>query len=93
MQDGKFFSAFVNLKPFGDWKDSLLENFNIGGSVFAGNTCTSSPIPPTLPDHRATTTGNAVVGVPFLTLNSNVRESGPRPSGTCTPPGSTSSSP
>jgi len=32
-QDGKFLSAYVNAHPFGEWRDSLLENFNIGGST------------------------------------------------------------
>ena len=40
-QDGKFLSAFLNFHPFGEWRDSLLENFNIGGSVFAGNNATA----------------------------------------------------
>jgi phosphate-selective porin OprO and OprP len=28
-QDGKFVSAFLNFHLFGEWKDSLLENFNL----------------------------------------------------------------
>jgi phosphate-selective porin OprO and OprP len=66
-QDGKFVSAYVNAHPFGEWKDSPLENFNIGGSMFAGTN--AQPAVPSTFRTVVPTTGNAVIGVPFLTLN------------------------
>ena len=74
-QDSKFLSAFVNSRPFKDSEGSLLENFNIGGSVFAGNAYNGAPVPQTLRTNIATT-GNSVIGVPFLAFNNNVRETG-----------------
>ena len=47
LNDAKNVSAFLNWKPFGDEEETLLENFNIGGSVFAGNQ-NNIPIPQTL---------------------------------------------
>jgi phosphate-selective porin OprO and OprP len=73
--DDKFFAGYVNFKPFINAQDSILENFNIGGSVLYGNE-QIVPIPATLRTN-VPTTGNAVAGVPFLGFNSNVRESGP----------------
>ena len=35
--DSKFISSFINWKPFINAEGSILENFNIGGSVFGGN--------------------------------------------------------
>jgi phosphate-selective porin OprO/OprP len=75
-QDGKFTSWFINWRPFGNEENTLLENFNIGGSVFAGNRGDTVPIPQTFRT-IVPTTGNAIVGVPWLTLNNNVREFGP----------------
>jgi phosphate-selective porin OprO and OprP len=78
-QDGKFTSWFINYRPFGDEENTLLENFNIGGSVFAGNMA-QAPIPGTSAAPFRTvvpTTGDTTIGVPFLTLNNNVRQSGP----------------
>ncbi len=72
--DAKSVSAFLNWKPFGDEEETLLENFNIGGSVFAGHQ-DNIPIPQTLRT-AVPTTGNAVAGIPFLAFNNNVRESG-----------------
>jgi len=74
--DNKCYSAFVNWKPMGSHEGSIFENFNIGGSVFAGNHNTRTPSPQTLRTIVAIS-GNAVAGVPFLNLNNNVRESGP----------------
>jgi phosphate-selective porin OprO/OprP len=73
--DTKAFSGFVNYKPFNDWKSSFLENFNIGFSTFAGSHYNTVPNPPVL---RTTvpTSGSSVIGVPFLTFNSNARETG-----------------
>jgi len=73
-QDSKFFSGFVNWRPFKNAEGSFLENLNIGGSVFAGN-ANSPPIPTQLRTAVATS-GNAALGVPFLTFNNNVREIG-----------------
>src|SRR5207237_297178 len=75
-QDGKFFSGYFNVHPFGEWKDSLLENFNIGGSVFTGNR--AEPAVPSTLRTVVATSGNSIIGVPFLTLNNaHFREQGP----------------
>jgi phosphate-selective porin OprO/OprP len=74
-QDGKYTSWFVNYRPFGDEENTLLENLNIGGSVFAGNQ-DQPPIPQTLRT-VVPISGNTILGVPFLTFNNNVRMSGP----------------
>jgi phosphate-selective porin OprO/OprP len=74
--DAKNFLGYLNWRPFAQWEGSLIENFNIGGSVQAG-TQTNPPLPQTLRTVVATA-GNAVNGVPFLSFNSNVRESGSR---------------
>jgi phosphate-selective porin OprO/OprP len=74
LDNSKKVSAFVNWHPWGEWKGSLFENFNVGGSVFAGNNQQ-----PALPQTLRTvvpTSGNSVAGVPFLGLNNNVRETG-----------------
>jgi phosphate-selective porin OprO and OprP len=72
--DDKFFAAYANFKPFVNAEGSVLENFNIGGSVLEGNE-QIVPIPAILRTN-VPTTGNAVAGVPFLAFNSNVRQSG-----------------
>jgi phosphate-selective porin OprO/OprP len=72
--DAKSVSAFLNWRPFGDEEETLLENFNIGGSVFAGHQ-NNNPIPQTLRT-AVPTTGSPVAGVPFLAFNNDVRESG-----------------
>ena len=74
--DSKTVLAFLNWRPFATLVDSPLENFVFGGSVMAGNQ-TTTPVPQTLRT-AVPTTGNAVVGVPFLSFNANARESGPR---------------
>ncbi|QEH36456.1 Phosphate-selective porin O and P [Aquisphaera giovannonii] len=74
--DSKFGSAFVNWKPFANAEGSLLQNFNVGGSVFGGNSL-QQPAPATFRT-VVPLVGNAVAGVPFLALNGNVRESGPK---------------
>ncbi|WP_435009729.1 OprO/OprP family phosphate-selective porin [Tundrisphaera lichenicola] len=76
LSDAKNVLAFVNWRPFAQDEGSLLENFNFGGSVQAG-TQTNPPLPQTLRT-IVPTAGNSVAGVPFLSFNSNVRESGPR---------------
>ncbi len=74
--DAKNVLAFVNWRPFATLEGSMLENFVFGGSVMAG-TQTTSPVPATLRT-AVPTSGNAAIGVPFLSFNSNARESGPR---------------
>ena len=72
--DSKFLSAFINWKPWVNAKDSILENFNVGGSVFGGNT-DQIPVPAVLRT-IVPTAGNTVAGIPFLAFNSNVRQHG-----------------
>jgi phosphate-selective porin OprO and OprP len=74
LQNAKAVSAFINWKPFGNHEGSMLENFNIGGSVYAVNN-NQIALPQTFRT-AVPTTGNAVLGVPFMFLNSNVRETG-----------------
>lgn len=69
-------AALLNFRPFGNWKDSLLENFSVGGSVLFGNEF-NRPIPQTLRTNVATT-GSGFFGVPFLQFNNGVVESGDR---------------
>jgi len=76
LMDGKWFSGFLNFHPFGDFEGSLFENLNFGGSVLAGNNSINPAIPSTLRTVQATT-GNAAVGIPFLTLNDKVGQYGP----------------
>ena len=73
--DGKAISAFLNYKPFNGEENTLLENFNIGGSVFAVNSFNGLDNPQVLRT-LVPTTGNQIVGVPFLAFNNNTRESG-----------------
>jgi phosphate-selective porin OprO and OprP len=75
MQNTPATSWFGNWRPFGNEENTLLENFNIGGSVFASN-FDQLPIPV---EFRTVvpTTGNALLGTPFLNLNNNVRMYGP----------------
>jgi phosphate-selective porin OprO/OprP len=72
--DFKDLIAYVNFAPFETQQGSILENFNIGGSVVGGGE-ERVPIPQML---RTTvpTTGNAALGVPFLAFNNNVVDSG-----------------
>jgi phosphate-selective porin OprO and OprP len=75
--DGKAIVGLINYKPWGDEENTLLENFNIGGSVYAANQSNNIPIPTTFRT-VVPTAGNSIVGVPFMTFNSNVRDSGDR---------------
>ncbi|WP_165249091.1 OprO/OprP family phosphate-selective porin [Paludisphaera soli] len=73
--DSKFVSAFINWKPFVNDEGSVLENFNIGGSVFGG---TNDNLPaPLILRTIVPIAGNSVAGVPFLAFSPNVREVGP----------------
>lgn len=62
--DGKAVLAYLNYRPFAASEGSLLENFNLGGSVDSGNRF-GTPLPDTLRT-VVPTTGNAVAGLPFL---------------------------
>jgi phosphate-selective porin OprO/OprP len=68
--------AYLNIAPFRPASDSVLENFNIGGSVVAGDQ-DHIPIPQTLRT-IVPTAGNTALGVPFLAFNNNVVVNGPR---------------
>ncbi len=74
--DSKNVLGYLNWRPFALYEDTPLENLVFGGSVMAGNQ-TNNPVPQTLRT-AVPTTGNSILGVPFLSFNSNVRESGPR---------------
>ncbi len=74
-QNEKFVSAFLNFHPFGEYEGSLLENFNFGGSVFAGNN--SQPAVPAVFRTIVPTTGVDDIGVPFLALGNHTAEYGP----------------
>jgi phosphate-selective porin OprO/OprP len=69
-------AAFVNARPFGAQKGSVLENFNIGGSVDTGNEF-NIPVPSTFRTNVATSGANTV-GVPFFGFNKGVINNGPR---------------
>ncbi len=68
--------SFLNFAPFRPVKDSPLENFNVGGSLVAGDQ-NHAPVPQELRT-IVPTAGSNVLGVPFLTFNNNVVVSGPR---------------
>lgn len=72
--DSKFITSYINWKPFANSEGSILENFNIGGSVYGGNT-NQVPVPQVLRT-IVPTSGNTVAGVPFLGFNNDVRENG-----------------
>ncbi len=74
-QNGKVISGLINYRPFGNEENTFLENFNIGGSLFAGE-MDQAPIPQVLRT-VVPTSGNSVAGIPFLIFNNNVRQSGP----------------
>ena len=76
--DGKAFLGFLNFHPFGNLQGSLIENLNFGGSVDTGNQFSNQntgPVPQTLRTSIATT-GNPILGIPFLNFNNNVRQAG-----------------
>jgi phosphate-selective porin OprO/OprP len=74
LDNSKKVTAFVNWHPFGEWQGFLFENFNVGGSVYAGDQ--QQPDAPQILRTVVAIAGNAVAGVPFLGLNNNVRETG-----------------
>ena len=72
--DAVFFSGLLNWRPFHNVTDSIFENFNVGGSTYAGN---SSNLPqPVVYRTIVPMSGNNVAGIPFLALNPNVRSQG-----------------
>jgi phosphate-selective porin OprO/OprP len=74
-QDSKFGSAFVNVHPFADHPRSLIENFNLGGSVFFGRNAQAAQ--PQQFNTVQPIAGSGTVGTPFLTLNDGYRQQGP----------------
>jgi phosphate-selective porin OprO/OprP len=74
-QDGKFVSSYVNFHPFGGHEGSIIENFNVGGSVFAGSN--AQPANPATLRLVQATSGDATFGVPFLTLSDKANMQGP----------------
>jgi len=74
--DGKDVTGFVNWRPFLTDEGSIFQLLNIGGSVLAGEGINASN-PQTLRTTVATS-GNSILGVPFLTFNNNAREAGLR---------------
>ena len=76
LKDSKDLIAFMNFRPFLESDMPLLKYLNVGGSVDTGNEF-NLPVPTTLRTNsniaNDTTTPQ---GVPFLSFNSNVRESG-----------------
>jgi phosphate-selective porin OprO/OprP len=73
-RDAKYVSGLINFQPFNNCTDSLLEHFNVGGSVFAGH---ASNLPtPVVYRTIVPMTGNSVAGVPFLALDPSVRSQG-----------------
>lgn len=78
VNNSKSVSAFINWRPFADEEETLLENFNVGGSVFAAQGLGQNIPNPAVLRTTVATSGNAVAGVPFMTYNNNARESGNR---------------
>jgi phosphate-selective porin OprO/OprP len=78
--DGKFTSWFINSRPFGNQENTLLENLNVGGSLFAGRNDTA-PVPTNLntvvPTAGSPALGTPFAGTEFLRFNNNVRMFGP----------------
>jgi len=78
-QDSKAISALVNWKPFKNNEGGVLENFNVGGSVFTvdSNHVANPPILRTsIPTGGGVTAGSAGFGIPFLAYNANVKQTG-----------------
>ncbi len=72
--DGKNFLAYLNYRPFLTNEGSPFQFLAFGGSVDTGEQV-SLPQPRVLRT-IVPTIGNATFGVPFLTFNDNIRESG-----------------
>jgi phosphate-selective porin OprO and OprP len=68
--------AYLNFAPYETQQDSVLENLNIGGSAVFGDQ-EHVPVPQTLRT-IVPTSGNNVLGVPFLSFNNNVLARGQR---------------
>jgi phosphate-selective porin OprO and OprP len=65
----------LNFHPVGGLEGSILENFNVGGSVLTGNNAQPA-IPASFRAVQAIS-GNSTFGIPFLTLQDNVNAQGP----------------
>ncbi len=74
--DGKDLNAFVNWRPFLEDEGSPFQFLNVGGSVLAGEGI--NPSNPLSLRTAVATSGNSIIGVPFLAFNSNAREAGLR---------------
>lgn len=74
--NSKSMAAYINWMPLVNDDDSIFRNFNIGGSVFGGDSDRTPS--PTIFRTVVPMAGNAVAGVPFLAFNGDVREVGPR---------------
>jgi phosphate-selective porin OprO and OprP len=74
--DAKDVVGFLNARPFHGSGFPALEDLNVGGAVNFGNE-SNDPNPRTLRT-IVPLPGNATIGVPFLSFNNNVRESGDR---------------
>jgi phosphate-selective porin OprO/OprP len=76
LSNPKSLISFVNFAPFRPSTGSPLENFNIGGSVVAGDQ--DHALVPSILRTIVPTAGSNVIGVPFLTFNNDVLARGPR---------------
>ena len=74
--DGKSFLGYLGYRPFQQNDDTFFQFLELGGSVDVGNSI-GVPVPVALRTNIATT-GNPIIGVPFLAFNTNVREVGQR---------------
>lgn len=74
--NAKDVAGYLNIKPFLTSDFKILENFNFGGSFNYGAQ-NATPIPFTLRTEVATT-GNPILGIPFLSFNPGVLEQGQR---------------
>jgi phosphate-selective porin OprO/OprP len=73
-QNAKAVAAYMNYRPFAGEENTLLENFNVGGSVYAGQ---QNSVPgPLFFRTIVPTSGNPLLGTEFLGLNTNVRADG-----------------
>lgn len=76
LSNPKALIAFLNAAPFRPSEGAPLENFNVGGSVVAGDQ-DHIPVPQELRT-IVPVAGSNVLGVPFLTFNNNVIARGRR---------------
>lgn len=72
--DGKDFLGYLGYRPFLKEEDSFLQFLEVGGSTMTGNSH-EAPVPTVLRT-QVPTTGNNIIGIPFLAFNNNVRQGG-----------------